>query len=53
MQNLLAKVNYHSILLQEGDTQYAVIAVNVSNIRVELGVECPNVYLSICSMSNA
>ena len=52
MQNLSAEVNNHSSLLQEGDTQYAVIAVDVSNVEIELGIVCPDLYLCICSVSD-
>ena len=51
--NLSAKVDYCSILPQEGDAQYAVIVINVSNIEIELGVKCPDPYLSIGSVSDA
>ena len=52
MQNLSAEVNNHGSLLQEGDTQYAVIAVDVSNVEIELGIVCPDLYLCICSVSD-
>ena len=52
-QDLSAKVDYRGILPQEWDTQYAVVAIDVSNIKIELGVKCPDLYLSIGSVSDA
>ena len=47
------KVDYYGGLLQEGNVQYAVIAINVSNIKIELDIKCLNPYLSIGFVSDA
>ena len=51
-QNLLTKVDYCSILPQEMDSQYAVISIDVSNVKIELGIKCLDLHLSISSMSD-